>query len=106
MSTMRKERDSLGEIEVPADKLWGAQTQRSIEYFRGSDLIPREMIAAYAILKKASAKANRDGKRLSDEAHRLIAKAYLGRSCRPTARDSKESADRTSDCVTRPVHNS
>jgi len=67
----RKERDSLGEIEVAADKLWGAQTQRSIEYFSiGRDVIPREMIAAYAILKKASANANRE--RLSDEAHQLI----------------------------------
>jgi fumarate hydratase class II len=63
----------MGEIEVPADKLWGAQTQRSIEYFSiGKDLIPREMITAYAILKKASANANYAGKHLSDEAHRLI----------------------------------
>ena len=73
MSLMRKERDSMGEIEVPADKLWGAQTQRSIEHFSiGHDLIPREMITAYAILKKASANANHDGKRLSDEAHGMI----------------------------------
>jgi fumarate hydratase class II len=73
---MRKERDSLGEIEVPADKLWGAQTQRSIQYFSiGSDLMPREMIAALAVLKKASANANHAGKRLGDDAHRLIAQA-------------------------------
>jgi fumarate hydratase class II len=73
MNEMRKERDSLGEIEVPADKLWGAQTQRSLEYFSiGRDLIPREMIAAYAILKKASANANHAGKRLSGEARGLI----------------------------------
>jgi len=73
MTEMRKERDSLGEIEVPADKLWGAQTQRSIEYFSiGRDLIPREMIAAYAILKKASANANHAGGRLNDEACGLI----------------------------------
>jgi fumarate hydratase class II len=45
--------DSLGEVKVPADKLWGAQTQRSLEHFSiGKDLIPREMITAYAILKK------------------------------------------------------
>jgi len=76
MSGTRKERDSMGEIEVPADKLWGAQTQRSIEYFSiGHDLIPREMIAAYAILKKASANANHAGKRLSNESHRLIVQA-------------------------------
>jgi fumarate hydratase class II len=76
MKEMRKERDSFGEIEVPADKLWGAQTQRSIEHFSiGRDLIPREMITAYAVLKKASANANHDGKRLGDDAHRMIAQA-------------------------------
>ncbi len=75
MTKVRTERDSMGEIEVPADKLWGAQTQRSIEYFSiGRDVIPREMITAYAILKKASANANHAGKRLSDEAHGLIVK--------------------------------
>jgi fumarate hydratase class II len=42
---VREETDSLGEVEVPADKLWGAQTQRSLEHFRiGKDLMPREMI--------------------------------------------------------------
>ncbi len=55
----RTETDSLGEVRVPVDKLWGAQTQRSLEYFNiGQDLIPREMIQAYAILKKASANVN------------------------------------------------
>jgi fumarate hydratase, class II len=50
---IRVEKDSLGEVQVPADKLWGAQTQRSLEHFSiGSDLIPREMIPAYAILKR------------------------------------------------------
>jgi fumarate hydratase class II len=73
MKEMRKEHDSMGEIEVPADKLWGAQTQRSIDHFSiGRDLIPREMITAYAILKKASANANHEGKRLGDDAHRMI----------------------------------
>ena len=56
MTEFRKESDSLGEVDVPADKLWGAQTQRSLEYFSmGRDLIPTEMITAYAILKKAAA---------------------------------------------------
>src|SRR5262249_25038441 len=51
MTEFRKETDSLGEVDVPADKLWGAQTQRSLEHFSiGKDLIPREMITAYAIL--------------------------------------------------------
>jgi len=75
MSTVRTETDSLGEVTVPADKLWGAQTQRSLEHFSiGTDLIPREMIAAYAILKKAAANANRAGGRLRPEAHELIAR--------------------------------
>jgi fumarate hydratase class II len=70
---IRKEADSLGEVDVPADKLWGAQTQRSLERFSiGRDLMPREMIAAYAILKKAAANANHSGARLDDERHRLI----------------------------------
>ncbi len=70
---VRKETDSLGEVDVPSDKLWGAQTQRSLEYFSiGQDLIPREMIAAYATLKKAAANANHAGGRLDDERHRLI----------------------------------
>jgi fumarate hydratase class II len=69
----RRERDSMGEIEVAEDKLWGAQTQRSIEHFSiGSDLIPREMIRAYAILKEASAVANHIAGKLSDEVCRLI----------------------------------
>ena len=73
MTEVRKETDSLGEVEVPADKLWGAQTQRSLEHFSiGKDLIPREMITAYATLKKAAANANHAGKRLDDATHRLI----------------------------------
>jgi fumarate hydratase, class II len=70
---IRKETDSLGEVDVPSDKLWGAQTQRSLEHFNiGQDLIPREMIAAFAVLKKAAANANYAGKRLDDQRHKLI----------------------------------
>jgi fumarate hydratase class II len=73
MADIRKETDSLGEVDVPADKLWGAQTQRSLEHFSiGQDLIPREMITAYATLKKAAAIANHDGKRLGDQQCKLI----------------------------------
>ncbi len=73
MTEIRKETDSLGEVDVSADKLWGAQTQRSLEHFSiGKDLIPREMITAYAILKKASANANFAGKRLDQKRHDLI----------------------------------
>src|ERR1700746_717600 len=75
MPEYRIETDSLGEVRVPADKLWGAQTQRSLEHFSiGKDLIPREMITAYAILKKAAANANHAGKRLDQQHHELIAK--------------------------------
>jgi fumarate hydratase, class II len=70
---IRVEKDSMGEVSVPASKLWGAQTQRSLEHFSiGTDLIPREMIAAYAILKKGAANANHAGRRLDDERHALI----------------------------------
>src|SRR5216684_4307940 len=73
MTDVRKETDSLGEVAVPADKLWGAQTQRSLEHFSiGKDLIPREMITAYATLKKAAANANHAGKRLDNRVHKLI----------------------------------
>jgi fumarate hydratase class II len=73
MAEIRKETDSLGEVNVPADKLWGAQTQRSLEHFSiGKDLIPREMITAYAILKKGAANTNYEGKRLDQKRRDLI----------------------------------
>jgi fumarate hydratase class II len=73
MSATRIEQDSLGSVEVPADKLWGPQTQRSLEHFSiGSDLIPREMISAYAILKKGAAIANHQSGRLNDQQQNLI----------------------------------
>ena len=76
MTDKRKETDSLGAVEVPADKLWGAQTQRALEFFSiGKDLIPREMIDAYAVLKKAAAGANHDDKRLDDRRYQLIVQA-------------------------------
>ncbi len=55
----RTEKDSMGEIKVVADRLWGAQTQRSLENFKiGGDRFPREMIRALGILKKSAALAN------------------------------------------------
>src|SRR6476659_6234721 len=75
-SQFRIEKDALGDVQVPEDRLWGAQTQRSLEHFSiGKDLIPTEMITAYAILKKAAATANHAGKRLGEQRHRLIAEA-------------------------------
>ena len=74
-SPTRAESDSLGEVRVPAEKLWGAQTQRSLEHFSiGDDLMPREMIPAYAIVKKAAAIVNHRGGRLSARALDLIVK--------------------------------
>src|SRR5690349_3595078 len=76
MSEYRTETDSLGEVKVPNDKLWGAQTQRSLEHFSiGKDLIPREMITAYALLKKAAAAANHASELLGDGPYGLITRA-------------------------------
>ncbi|MCP5507629.1 MAG: class II fumarate hydratase [Chlamydiales bacterium] len=76
MSETRVESDSIGEIEVPNEKLWGAQTHRSIKFFTiGNELVPQEMIPAMAIVKKAAAIVNcRDG-RLDKEKEELIIKA-------------------------------
>ena len=76
VNNVRTESDSMGQVEVPAGKLWGAQTQRSLEHFSiGQDLMPREMISAFAVLKKAAANANHAGGRLDDHSYQLIVKA-------------------------------
>ena len=76
MTQSRTESDSLGTVEVAADKLWGAQTQRSLEHFSiGDDLIPREMILSCAVLKKAAANVNHRDGRLADLQRDLIGKA-------------------------------
>jgi fumarate hydratase class II len=73
MTDMRSESDSLGAVAVPADRLWGAQTQRSLEHFSiGKDLIPAELVCAYAQLKKAAANVNHAHGRLADNVHQLI----------------------------------
>ena len=73
MDTNRIETDSLGRVDVPADKLWGAQTKRSLEHFSiGHDLMPREMITAYAILKRCAAVVNHVGGRLDKQRCDLI----------------------------------
>ncbi|MFZ2004344.1 MAG: class II fumarate hydratase [Stellaceae bacterium] len=73
MAGTRIERDSMGKIEVPADRLWGAQTQRSLHYFSiGADLMPREMVSAYAILKKAAATINHKLGGLDERCCKLI----------------------------------
>ncbi len=76
MATTRTEKDTMGTIEVPADRYWGAQTQRSLEHFRiGSDRFPREMIRAFGILKKACALVNRELGLLPDDKARAIVQA-------------------------------
>src|SRR6202166_292661 len=73
MTDVRTEIDSLGAVEVSADKLWGPQTQRSLQHFSiGQDLIPREMITAYAILKRSAAITNHAGGRLDETTLDLI----------------------------------
>lgn len=68
MSHVRHESDSMGQIAVPADKLWGAQTQRSLEHFRiSSEKMPPALIHALALTKRAAAKVNQDLGLLSPE---------------------------------------
>ncbi|MCS6797528.1 MAG: class II fumarate hydratase [Myxococcota bacterium] len=72
----RIETDSMGPIEVPADRYWGAQTQRSLRHFRiGADRMPREIIRAFGILKKAAAQANHELGLLGRREHDLICAA-------------------------------
>ncbi len=68
MNTVRSEKDSMGAIDVPADKLWGAQTQRSLEHFRiSTEKMPTSLIHALALTKRAAAKVNEDLGLLSEE---------------------------------------
>ncbi|MBR8826653.1 MAG: class II fumarate hydratase [Gomphosphaeria aponina SAG 52.96 = DSM 107014] len=72
----RRETDSMGEIEVASDRYWGAQTQRSLKYFAiGNDLMPREMIRALGILKKAAAMINSELGKLPPAKAQLIMQA-------------------------------
>lgn len=76
MTKIRIESDSMGEIEVPADKYWGAQTERSLHHFNiGKDIMPREVTHAFGILKKAAALTNFDLGKLPKEKADLIVKA-------------------------------
>lgn len=72
----RMEHDSIGEIQVPDEKMWGAQTQRSKENFKiGTELMPIELIHAFAVLKKAAAKVNHDLGTLSEVKKNAISHA-------------------------------
>lgn len=74
MNASRIESDSMGTIEVPADKYWGAQTQRSLHHFNiGKDIMPTEMTHAFGLLKKAAALTNLElGKLAKDKADLIV----------------------------------
>ena len=89
----RTEHDSMGEIQVPADRYWGAQTQRSLDNFRIGERMPAEIIHAFGLLKKAAALANRElcPARMTEEKLTVIRQACdevaagaLGAARRPT----------------------
>src|SRR5579872_73031 len=74
--TVRTESDSMGQIEVPADHYWGAQTERSLHHFNiGPDRMARSMIRAFGLLKKAAAQVNQDLGKLAADKARLIVQA-------------------------------
>ncbi len=76
MTTHRSEKDSMGAIDVPADKLWGAQTQRSLEHFRiSTEKMPVSLIHALALTKRAAAKVNQDLGLLAAEKAQAIIEA-------------------------------
>lgn len=77
MTTVRSEKDSMGAIDVPADKLWGAQTQRSLEHFRiSTEKMPVSLIHALALTKRAAAQVNQDlGLLAADKAKAIISAA-------------------------------
>ena len=74
--TFRTETDSMGPIEVPGEHYWGAQTERSLHHFNiGPDRMPRSMIRAFGLLKKAAAQVNQDLGKLAADKARLIVQA-------------------------------
>lgn len=76
MTEIRMESDSMGEIAVPADRYWGAQTERSLHHFDiGHDIMPREVTHAFGILKKAAALTNLELGKLAQDKADLIIKA-------------------------------
>ncbi len=76
MATTRTEKDTMGTVEVPADRYWGAQTQRSLEHFRiGEHRFPRELIRAFGLVKKAAALVNLELGLLPEDKVRAIVRA-------------------------------
>jgi fumarate hydratase class II len=76
--SFRTEKDTMGDVQVPSDKFWGAQTQRSTQNFRvGGDRFPREMIRALGILKKCAAITNNKLGLLDDKKTKVIVDAAM-----------------------------
>lgn len=76
MAATRKEKDSMGELEVPSDRYYGAQTARSMMNFKiGGERMPKEIVRAFGILKKASAQANKELGLLDEKLCTLISQA-------------------------------
>ncbi len=76
LGNVRIERDTFGEIEVPADHLWGAQTQRSLQHFKiAEDRMPRELVRALAVVKRAAAQVNLDLKVLDEKKGKVVIEA-------------------------------
>ncbi len=74
--TVRIETDSIGNVEVPGDRYWGAQTQRSLQNFKiGGHRFPRAMIKAFGLVKKAAALTNQDLGKLPADKTKLILQA-------------------------------
>ena len=77
-SAVRAESDSMGSVHVPADRYWGAQTERSLHHFSiGDDRMPVEVVRAFGILKRACATVNRGLGKLSEEKAELTRRAAL-----------------------------
>src|SRR5262252_10984219 len=75
-ASVRTETDSMGAIEVRSDRYWGAQTERSLLHFSiGNDRMPRSVVRAFGLLKKAAAEVNRDLKKLPQEKASLMIQA-------------------------------
>ena len=94
MPKTRREHDSLGTVEVPADRLWGAQTQRSLENFpigRGRFVWRRAVIRAFGVLKKVAAEANgRLGQLPEDKVGAIVRAAELVAQIAATLAESGE----------------
>ncbi len=89
----RVESDSMGQIEVPADRYWGAQTQRSLSHFSiGQDRMPVEIVQAFGVIKKAAALANCELGVLDEERAGRTHNPRAGERARRAQRDRKKSA--------------